>query len=114
MANATAQHVLASLDCPGSGVGDPNTCLGREGEQCPSCHPAPVQDPSPGWAAGAGALEDVTVAGVWPGSRPSAGFSNKGSLLVSMHCTVHYRIFSSAIGNASKYFRVFLITNVFV
>lgn len=63
-----------------------------------------MQDSTQGWVAGGEALEDVTVPGVRPGSRPSAGFSNSGSLPVSTHQTVHSKLFSSAFGDAGKYF----------
>lgn len=90
MADATAQHVLASLDYPGSRAG-PHRGAGVQGpqpmpvkggrvvSQLPRCSRARSR------AAGAEAPEVVTVPGVQPSSRPSAGFSDSGSLPVSMH-----------------------------
>jgi len=43
---------------------DSNPCQLKEGEWCPSCHTAPVRDPTQGLAASTEALADNTVPGV--------------------------------------------------
>lgn len=76
VANATAQHLLASLAHPGSSAGP----HGGAGVQAAG-------------VVGAEAPEDITVPGAQPGSRTSAGFSNRGLVPVSVHCMVRYTIF---------------------